>query len=333
MLEDLVAGVVLISLITYALLGGADFGGGVWDLFAGGKRRERQRDLIADTIAPVWEANHVWLILVVVLLFTAFPAGFAAIMIALHVPMLFMLLGIVLRGSAFVFRKYDLASDRVQTAWSAVFGISSAFTPFVQGMIVGALASGRVRMADGAPVHGYFAGWIAPFPLACGLFSIGLFAYLAAVYLCVDASGSEELSDDFRKRALISGLALGPIAALVFVTSIDGAPVMFRQLTSWWAVLLVAWTSAFAVAALAGIWFRRYRLARVAAIGQVALILVGWGVSQYPYLIVPDVTVSETAAPAITLRLLLIALGLGALILLPSLYYLFHVFKTRGPGR
>jgi len=327
MLEDLVAGVILISLITYALLGGADFGGGVWDLFASGARKQQQRDLIADSIAPVWEANHVWLILVVVLLFTAFPSGFSAIMIALHVPMLLMLLGIVFRGTAFVFRKYHIASHGVQNAWSQVFGISSAFTPFVQGLIVGALASGQVRMANRVPVHGYFAGWLAPFPIACGLFSIALFAFLAAVYLCVDSEDSSSLSSDFRKRALFASLALGPIAALVFFTSIKGAPVMHQQLTSWWGPILVTWTSVCAITALVALWIRRFRLARMAAIFQVTLILSGWGLSQYPYLLIPDVTVATSAAPEITLQLLLFALGVGALLLLPSLYYLFHVFK------
>src|SRR5687767_13817299 len=144
MLEAVIAIVTLASLILYALMGGADFGGGLWDFFARGPRAARQRKIIADAIAPIWEANHVWLILVIVLLFTAFPVAFAAMMTALHIPLTVMLVGIVLRGSAFVFRKYDTKDDHVQRRWNAVFGISSLVTPVLQGICLGALAGGLI---------------------------------------------------------------------------------------------------------------------------------------------------------------------------------------------
>src|SRR5262245_53745272 len=127
MLEVIVAGIMLISLILYALLGGADFGGGMWDLLASGERARKQRAAIAEAIGPIWEANHVWLILVIVLLFTAFPRAFAVMMTALHIPIAAMLLGIVLRGTTFVFRSYDSKADDVQRRWGTVFGISSFF--------------------------------------------------------------------------------------------------------------------------------------------------------------------------------------------------------------
>jgi cytochrome d ubiquinol oxidase subunit II len=160
------------------------------------------------------------------------------------------------------------------------------------------------------------------------VFALALFSFLAAVYLTVDAAGDREVQEDFRRRALLAGLALAPIAAAVFFTArAGGAPQMYAELTRWWAPLLLAWTSAGALAALFALATRRYRLARAAAIAQVTLILTGWSIAQFPHLIVPDVDIAATAAPEVTLRLLAIALALGALVLLPSLYYLFRVFK------
>jgi cytochrome d ubiquinol oxidase subunit II len=329
MLERTVAVCVLLSLILYALMGGADFGGGIWDLLAMGPRAPRQRRAIAEAIGPIWEANHVWLILVVVLLFTGFPSGFAVMMTSLNIPLTAMLIGIVLRGSAFIFRKYDSESDAVQRRWSRVFGIASLITPFFQGLILGALATGQIRLVNGQVVTGFLAGWLTPFSLACGVFAFGLFAFLAATYLTVDAQDQPDLQDDFRSRAIWSEFLLAPVAFGVWLTSKQGAPVMFQALTCWWALLLVAGTSLFAFAALAALWFRQFALARMAAIGQVTLILVGWSVAQYPNLVTPDVTVQNAHAPEATLRLLLLALGVGAMVLLPSLAFLFHLFKGK----
>lgn len=332
MLEFTIAVVTLGSLILYALMGGADFGGGVWDLCARGPRAERQRRIIADAIAPIWEANHVWLILVIVLLFTAFPTAFAAMMTALHVPLTAMLLGIVLRGSAFVFRKYDSREDHVHRRWSRVFGISSVITPVIQGACLGALAGGGIRATDGEITTGFLAGWTSGFALSCGAFALGLFSFLAAVYLTVDAGEDPEVQEDFRRRALGSGLALAPIAALVFLAARNGgATEMYQGLTQWWAPLLLSLTSGCALLALGALGWRRYRLARFAAAGQVTLILVGWSTAQFPHLIVPDIDIAASAAPAATLRLLALALALGALVLLPSLYYLFRIFKRSRP--
>lgn len=330
MLEIVIAVVTLAALILYALMGGADFGGGVWDLAARGPRAARQRKIIADAIAPIWEANHVWLILVIVLLFTAFPVAFAGMMTALHIPLTAMLVAIVLRGSAFVFRKYDATDDRVQRRWGAVFGGASVATPVLQGMCLGALAGGAIRLENGEVITGFLAGWTSGFAIACGVFALALFSFLAAVYLTVDAAHDPDAQNDFRRRAIVTGIALGPIAAAVFFAARDGgARQMYDGLTRWWAPLLLLWTSGFAVLALASLWRRRFRVARIAAIGQVTLILVGWSSAQFPNLIVPDVDIFDAAAPAVTLRLLAIALGAGALVLLPSLYYLFHIFKSR----
>ncbi len=328
--ELIIAGILLAALIIYALTGGPDFGGGMWDLLASGPRARKQRLAISNAIAPIWEANHVWLILVIVLLFTAFPPAFALIMTTLNVPMTLVLVGIVLRGSAFVFRRYAGSSETSFQRWSTVFGIASFLTPFFLGINLGALPTGDLVMVAGVPVNGYFAGWITPFALSCGVFAQLLFAFLAAVYLSVDTREHPDLQLDFRNRALVTGLLLAPVALLVFWLSRENAPIIFEDLTSWWGPWLLLGTSLCALTALWGLWRYRFGLARIAAIGQVGFILFGWGLAQYPYLVVPEMTFESVAAPFTTLRLVLIVLAGGALIILPSFLYLFRVFKGSG---
>ncbi len=331
MLASSVAVALLLSLIVYALTGGADFGGGIWDLLATGPRAMRQRKAIAGAIAPIWEANHVWLILVVVVLFTGFPAAFAAMMTALNIPLTVMLVGIVLRGAAFIFRSHDSRAAAVQRHWSRVFGIASGVTPFCQGVILGALASGRIRLVEGQVSSGYLAGWLTPFALACGLFAVGLVTYLAATYLTLATNDQSGLQNDFRLRALWSGLSLFPVAGVAFFAARSGAPELFHGLTQGRAPWLMVPTALCAVGSFAAMRRRRFALARMAAVGQVALILVGGALAQYPYLITPDLTFANTQAPAATLRLLLIALAAGVVILLPSLAMLFWLFKSPSP--
>lgn len=326
-LEMILAGSILVSLTFYALMGGADYGGGVWDLMAWGPRAKVQRELIAEAIGPIWEANHVWLILVIVVLFTAFPAAFAAIATALHIPLSLMLVGIVLRGSAFTFRSYDSKEDNVQRRWGRIFALASLITPVLLGVTVGAIASGDIHIKEGYPTTGFISPWLAPFPLAVGVFALVLFAFLAAVYLTLETD-DPDLREDFRRRALASALAVGGMALVVFLLSGTGAPVIRRGLSaSRWTWPLQIATGVLAVGAIFALWTRRFRLARVCAVGQVTLILWGWALAQFPYLVEPDITIYNAAAAPATLRLLLAALVVGALLLFPSFYYLFRVFK------
>ena len=327
-LELLVAGALLVSLTFYVLLGGADFGGGVWDLLARGPRAAQQRDLIADAIGPVWEANHVWLILVVVVLFTAYPSAFATISTALHIPLLLMLIGIVLRGSAFTFRTYDDRADHVQQRWGRAFAIPSMVTPVLIGVVVGAVSSGAIPRSGGRAGVEYFFLWLAPFPLAVGIFALVLFAFLAAVYLTVEAT-EPGLQEDFRLRAIAAEIGAGVLALAVFLLSRDGAPAIYQRLAgSWWTWPLQGATALLAASTLWSLWSRRYRFARVTAAAQVTMILLGWGLAQYPYLVRPDLTIFNAAAPETTLRLLVWALAAGAVVLIPSYWYLFRVFKS-----
>ena len=326
-LETIIAGVMIASLVLYALLGGADYGGGVWDLFAFGKRAQQQRRLIAEAIGPVWEANHVWIILVIVILFTAFPLAFAAIATALHIPITLLLIGIVLRGTAFTFRTYDVQRDDVQRRWSLLFSIASIITPVLLGIILGAIASGTIRVENGAVTTGFFRSWLAPFPFAVGFFALALFAFLAAVYLTLETR-DQKLQDDFRLRALIAGVFVGLLALTVFVLAGTGAPTVRAGISrSWWALALHFCTALFATGAFYALWTRKYRAARVCAAAQVTLILLGCAFAQYPHLVEPDITIFSAAAPRITLQFLLAALIAGAILLFPSYYYLFRIFK------
>jgi cytochrome d ubiquinol oxidase subunit II len=328
---DLLGAALLGSLVCYALFAGADFGGGIWDLLASGPRRREQRALIAQALGPIWEANHVWIILAIVVLFTGFPTAFAAVSTALFVPLTLLLVGIVLRGAAFTFRAYGSGRDPVQARWGLVFSVSSAIAPLLLGASVGAIASGRLRVsADGMPLAPPGA-WLGAFPAAVGLLAFALFAFLAAVYLTVEASG--DLQEDFRRRALISGVAVFLAAMAAAALSRGEAPLVLRGLSGrGWSLPLHLATAAAAGTSFGALFVRRYRLARLAAAAQVGLIVLGWGASQYPYLVVPDLTLRSASAPRETQVLLLAALGLGALTLFPSLWLLFRVFKGRPTG-
>jgi cytochrome d ubiquinol oxidase subunit II len=327
--EHLAAGALFGSLMIYALTGGADFGGGVWDLFASGPRAKAQRGLIARAIAPIWEANHVWLILAVVILFSAFPPAFAALCTALHVPLALMLLGIVMRGSAFAFRSYgpgpafERGSDRL-------FAVSSLLTPVMLGAVVGAIASGKVSASlEPRPLRAYFDVWLAPFPLALGAFTLCLFAFLAAVYLTVEAE-DKALREDFRARGLASGAACAALAWLsLWLANRGGAHVVPGLTAGLRAAFFHASTAAAAVGALWALHARRFRLARVLAAAQVALVVGGWALAQAPYLVPPEITITSAAAPRSVLLPLLAALGAGLALVVPAFLYLFRVFKPR----
>lgn len=322
---DLAAIAALAGLMAYAVLGGADFGGGVWDLFAGGPRKAAQRDAIRRAMGPVWEANHVWLIFVIVVLFTGFPRGYAALVTALFIPLHLALLGIMLRGAAFVFRGFAAGGP---AAWSTAFGVVSLITPFLLGAAFGAATAGQIR-ADGA--GGVFttraAAWLSPYCLGCGFLAVAVCAYLAAVYLCVETDGP--LREDFRQRAIFAGTATAGLAGAALVLAFTEAPWFFEQMTRGRALPAFIVGLFFFAASAWAVWGRRYRLSRILAAGEIVVLLFGWGLAQWPWLIHPDFTLAATAAPAATLRFLLLLLPAGLVALVPSLWLLFAVFKRR----
>ena len=332
-LPEVAAWIIVVALNAYVLFAGADFGGGVWDLFASGPRRQQQRDLIAHAIGPIWEANHVWLIVVVVMLFVCFPPAFAAFGTLLHIPLSLMLIGIVLRGSAFIFRSYSYGSRSEQRGWGQTFAISSLITPAVLGMCVGAVVSGDVGAAMTAMDSGTagFAGtyvrpWISPFSVAVGAMTVALLSFLAATYLTIEAAADRALQDDFRNRALGAALAAMVLAVIALVLGAE-SDVMARLIKPGWATLVLAGSGVAAVTSAVSLLQRRFQLARVAAGAWVTLVLWGWVLAQFPLIIPPDLTINAAAAPNRTLVETMAVLAGGAVVLIPSLWYLLRVFK------
>jgi cytochrome d ubiquinol oxidase subunit II len=329
-LVDAVAGVALLALVLYAVTGGADFGAGLWDRLASGPRKAAQRQLIEHALAPIWETNHVWLIFVVVVLFSAFPVGFAAIGVGLYAPLSLALVGIVLRGAAFVFRQYGQGSEADARRWGRVFGAASVLAPFFLGTSLAAVSAGELRVGA-AGVSAPLSAWLGLYPLAVGLFVVALFGYLAAIYLTVEAR-DVDLRNDFRRRALGAGVLCGLLSLLVRASaSWQGARLSAALFGSSWSLAAQLAVAALALATLGALVGRRYRLARALAVAQVAAVVVGWGVAQHPYLIAPDLTLHAAASPAATLKVVLGAIALGAVLLVPALYWLLHVFKLRDP--
>ncbi|HEX6067041.1 MAG TPA: cytochrome d ubiquinol oxidase subunit II [Longimicrobiales bacterium] len=328
-MAEAVAIIAIFATLAYALLGGADFGGGVWDLFALGQRKDEQRAAIAHAMGPVWEANHVWLIFLIVILFTAFPPVYSTLSTALFIPFHLVLLGIVLRGAAFVFRAYGARAGTRITAtergWGVVFGISSVITPFLLGACMGAVASGAIRFVDGrAEMNGI--AWLTPMSLLTGTIALALCAYLAAVYLTIETTG--DLRRDFAGRAILAGTVTVALSVLALPLMRAQAPHLWRGLLSARALPILA---VGVIAALLAGWSLlrgRYRLARAAAIVQIAMLLSGWFAAQYPYLVFPDLALENAAAPSASLRFFLIAIPIGFALLGPSLYLLFKVFKS-----
>jgi cytochrome bd ubiquinol oxidase subunit II len=321
-----------IGVTAYALLGGADFGAGVWDLVAGGERRGRaERALIEHSIGPVWEANHVWLIFVLVILWTAFPAVFAAVASTLYVPLTLVAFGVIARGAAFAFRK-AIPEVGTKRLFGAAFAGSSLVTPFFLGTVAGAVASGRVPpgSARGDPL----ASWWNPTSALGGAMAVGVCAYLAAVYLTADAdrAGQARLAERFRRRALGTGVAVGALALGGIGVLAADAPRLYDGLTGR-ALPLIAASTAFGLASLALLWRRRFLAVRVTAACAVVAVVWGWAVGQYPYMLEPDLTIAAAAAGRATLQAMLAALGVGAVLLVPALAWLFILFQRTDPPR
>lgn len=337
-LDVLVAGVLMSSIIMFALTAGADFGGGFWNLVSLGERAERQRELIGEAIGPIWEANELWLIAAIVIMWTAFPSAFAAYGIALFIPFVLALAGIVLRGAFFAFRHEarEMILVRAYKLFGRVFGSASIITPVYFGIAAGAIASGKIQLENGRPINGYIQPWFKPFPIVIGVLALAIRAYLAAIYLTLEPGADEELQEQFRLRALVaSGVVaiLGPIALLLSST---GAPYISLRLTqgSGLALMIIALVSLISSAVL--LYFRRYWLARAVAILQVVAAFCAWAIAQYPYLLVPDITIGSAAAPVPTLMTELLVVVLSAVALAPFLIYLLRLFKgsrqSRGGG-
>lgn len=320
---DTTAALILFAAITtYAVFGGADFGAGFWDLVAGGtKRGGRPREVIDHAIAPVWEANHVWLIFVFVVLWTCFPEAYASITLTCFVPLTIAALGIVLRGASFAFRKAVFRTPDRRN-FGAAFAVSSVLVPYCFGAVVGGIASGRVPA--GGKAGDPWDSWVNPTSILGGVLAVCLAAYLAAFFLVRDAG---RLSDEtmvayFRRRAMASAIAAGAVAvAGIFVLAND-AEYLFDGLRSR-ALPLVILSAVSGLAALVLVSRAIRRGARLAAVGAVGGLVLAWGVAQWDYLLPKSLTVSQAAAPSSTIAAVLVATGLAAVLIVPAFVLLY----------
>jgi cytochrome bd ubiquinol oxidase subunit II len=319
--------VLFIGVIAYAVLGGADYGAGFWDLTAGGAQRGRRpRHLVDESLAPVWEANHVWLIFCLVMLWTGFPTAFAAIMTTLHIPLGLAALGIVLRGSGFAFRHVMVRTDQ-QRVTGAAFAVSSVLVPYFLGAVAGGIASGRVPPGgQGDPL----TSWLNPSSVLGGVLAVLVCAYTAAVFLAAEARRRDDagLEAWFRRRSLGTAVVTGVVAlAGLFVLRAD-APRLLDGLLSR-GLPLVVLSGACGLAALLLLRRAAPRLLQVLAVGAVAAVIAGWGVAQYPNLLGTHTTITAAAAPEPTLWALTIVVAVALAVVVPSIALLF-VLAQRG---
>lgn len=319
---DAAAVVLWVGVTLYALLGGADFGAGLWDLVAGGTARGRRpREVIDAAIGPVWEANHVWLVFCLVVLWTAFPPAFSAIMSTLFIPLTLAALGIVLRGAGFAFRKMS-ARLGVRRAYGAVFAVSSILTPFFLGAALGGIASGRVPPGNAA--GDLVTSWANPASVAVGILAVATCAYLAAVYLVADARrlGDEALVRYFRARAAAAGIVAGAAALAGVLVLRDQAEYVADRLLSE-ALPLVVVSAAAGVAVLVLVLLGRLRGTRPLAALAVAAVVWAWGVAQWPYLLPETLTVEQAAGASASITWVLAVFGVAIVVVIPSLGLLY----------
>lgn len=322
-MSDLVAVILMVGVTAYALFGGADFGAGFWDLTAGGaKRGAEARSVISHSIGPVWEANHVWLIFCLVVLWTAFSEAFSSIMLTLFVPLSIAAVGIVFRGASFAFRK-EVTRTSSQRNFGVAFATSSVIVPYCMGAVAGAIASGRVPA--GGRAGDAWSSWVNPTSVLGGVLAVTVCAYLAAVYMVWDARrlGDDPMVDYFRRRALGAAIVTGVVALAGIVVLDRDSTYVFHGLMSRALPLVI-------VSALCGLGSIVLLLrgsnqsgARILAIGAVATVVLGWGVAQYPYILPTSLKLSEAAAPDATLWSVVIVFVIAAIVILPSLGFLY----------
>lgn len=321
-----VAVLLWLAIIIYASLEGADFGGGLWDLLAFGSQKGEMRELIKSAIAPVWEANNVWLTYLVVGLLTAFPIVAQLLTTALFIPLVLILIGIVLRGSTFVFRSFS--SNALQPVWGRIFSAASITTPFLFGTMAAAVASGDLGIVHGQMPVGLIHAWLTPFAITVGLMGIALCATIAAVYLTVEAQRRKKpkLVESFRLRALIAGSCMAVLGIVGLVLAPSEASILWQGMLDhalWAAIIAIL----LGIALGGALVFRRFQLARILIIMGTAAIIGTWGLAQLPYIVPPSLTVTGAASPPLTLLELFISALVGMSMLIPALWFLFHVFK------
>lgn len=321
---------MMLALGGYAIFGIADFGGGVWDLFASGPRANEQRQAIAKAMGPVWEANHVWIVFFMILLLSAFPKAFATLSEAMFVPFHLVLLGIILRGASFVLRSPGTNTpggpDRL---WGRIFGVASTVSPLLLGMGLAAVSSGGIRIIDGTVYAPPTESWLSPFAFGMGVFVLALASYLAAVYLAAETEG--ELQNDFHKRAFASGTAVAVLSVFMLWLMARTTPWLWDGFVHGISGVLLFIGAVLYILSFVFVVRKLYVLARISAAGQVIVLMLGWALAQWPYMVYPDLTFEAAKAPDATLQFMAKVVPWGMVILIPSLWLLFRVFKKEEP--
>jgi cytochrome bd ubiquinol oxidase subunit II len=311
----------LLGLAAYVVLGGADFGAGLWHMLLPGERRRPLRDHTYHAMGPVWEANHVWLIFVLVVVWTAYPRAFGAIFSTLYVPLFAAAVGIILRGTCYALRTV-VSTAREERVLGALFGASSALTPFALGAAVGGIASGRVPLgnAAGDPID----SWLNPTSITVGVLAVATSAYLAAVWLTADAAraGRDDLVEAFRRRALATGAIAGAVALVGLLVLRGDAERIYEGLTSGPGLAALLASVVAGASTMLFVARRRLEPARWSAAVAVGTIVAGWALAQQPQLL-PGLTVEQAAAGDATMVALLVSIAIGSVILIPSLVLLF----------
>lgn len=321
------------SILLYFLLGGADFGAGIIELFTSQKNRSKTRKTMSQAIGPVWEANHMWLIIAVVILFVAFPKIYTTMSVYLHIPLAIMLIGIIARGTAFVFRHYDAVKDQMQDIYNKIFIYSSFITPLFLGIIAGSVISGKIDSEANNFATAYVFGWLNWFSIAVGLFTVALCGFLAAIYLIGE---SEEVVDQkrFIKKAEFMNVAAVIFGAMVFTAAyFEDVPLykwVFQNQIGLSAVILASLS-------LVLLWYLllkgKTKILRILAGFQVTMILVAISYAHFPNFIRlkngSALSLYETIAPYKTVQALGWALVLGSFLILPFLGYLFYKFQQK----
>ena len=320
-----------LSILLYLLLGGADFGAGIMELFTSGKNRRTARHTMSHAIGPIWEANHMWLIIAVVILFVGFPRIYSVMSGSLHIPLLIMLLGIIARGTAFVFRHYDAVKDQMQAVYNRIFVLSSAVTPFFLGVIAASVLAGYIDPAAPDFLTAYVFSWLHWFAVAVGVFTVALCGYLASVYSIGEAENEADKRYFIRKTLTMTSITF-TAGGLVFVAAeVENIPLwqwVFGNIVGTGAVVLA--TISLGIMAYA-VRKEQTILPRILAGFQVTMILLAIGYRHFPDFVVmkdaPNLSLLKDQAPTATMRALGWALLIGSLFILPALYYLYYSFQ------
>lgn len=332
MLANAIVVIIWIGISAYAVFGGADFGAGIWDLQAGNAQKGRRpRALIERAIGPVWEANHVWLIFILVYLWTAFPEPFVSIATTMWIPLTLAALGIIFRGSGFAFRKWATNEGQARL-YGAQFAGASVLTPFFLGTVAGGVASGRVPLGNAA--GDVWTSWLNPTSLLGGTMAVVVCSYIAAVLLTREAVLDEapDLADYFRTRALVSGLVAGAVALAGVAILATDAPDLFESFTSLRGIIPVSTSMVSGVISLWLLWRRRFVLVRPFAALAALAILWGWGAAQYPWILEGVASIDDYAASDPVLWAMVIAFAVAAVLAVPSLLFLYRLTGTRALG-